>query len=170
MISFTLDWLDLLAVQGTLRSLLQHHSSKASILWHSAFFMVRLSQLYMITGKIIALTIQTFVGRVMSLLFSTLSWIVIAFQPRSNCLLFLWMQSLSSVIFEPKKRKSFCGKLLKGWEYQTTLSVSLETCLRVKKQQLERCVEQQSGSGLREYDKVTTELSTFCHDPHSQRL
>ena len=128
--------------------------------------MVQLSQPHLTTEKTIALTIQTFVGRVMSLLFSTLSWIVIAFQPRSNCLLFLWMQSLSSVIFEPKKRKSFCGKLLKGWEYQTTLSVSLETCLRVKKQQLECYVEQQSGSGWRKYDKVTTEFSTVCYDPH----
>ena len=126
--------------------------------------------LYVVTGKTIALTIQTFVGRVMSLLFNTLSRIVIAFLPRSDRILILWLQSRSAVIFEPKKRKSFCGKLLKRWEYQTNLSVSWETCLQVKKQQLECCVEQQRGSGLRECDKVTTELSTVCHDPHSQRL
>ena len=152
------------------RSLLQHYSLKASVLWHSTFFMVQLSQPYMTTGKTIILTIQTFVGRVMSLLFNTLSRIVIAFLSRSDRILILWMQSWSAVTCEPKKRKSFCGKLLKRWEYQTTLSVSLETCLWVKKQQLEHCVEQQSGSGLTEYDKVTTELSTVCHDPHSQRL
>ena len=87
LISFRMDWLDLLAVQGTLKSLLQHHSSKASILWRSAFFIVQLSHLYMITGKTIALTKQTFVGKVMSLLFNMLSRLVIAFLPRSKCLL-----------------------------------------------------------------------------------
>ena len=80
------------------------------------------------------------------------------------------MQSLSAVIFEPKKRKSFCGKLLKRWEYQTTLSASWETCMRVKKQQIEHCVGQESGSGLRKYDKVTTELSTVCYDTQSKAL
>ena len=92
-----IDWLDLLAVQGTLRSLLQHHSSKASILWFSVLFMVQLSQPYMTTGKTIALTIQTFVGRVMSLLFNTLSGFVIDFLLRSNRLLISWLQSPSAV-------------------------------------------------------------------------
>ena len=88
------------------RDLLRHHSSKASILWRSAFFMVHLSQLYVTTGKTIALTIQTFVGRVMSLLFNTLSRLVITFLPRSNRLMISWLQSQSVVILEPKKRKS----------------------------------------------------------------
>ena len=98
--------MDLLAVQGTLKNLLQHHSSKASILWHSAFFMVQLSHPYMTTGKIIALTRWTFVGKVMSLLFNMLSRLVIAFLPRSKSLLILWLQSPSAVIMEPKKIKS----------------------------------------------------------------
>ena len=100
LISFRMDWLDLLAVQGTLKSLLQHHSSKASILWHSAFFMVQLSHPYMTTGKTITLTRWTF-GKVMSLLFNMLSRLVIAFLPRSKHLLISWMQSLSAVILEP---------------------------------------------------------------------
>ena len=104
-ISFKIDWFNLV-VQGTFRSLLQHHSSKASILWCSAFFMVQLSQPYMTTGKTIALTTRTFVGRVMSLLFNTLSRFVTAFLPRSNHLLILWLQSPSTVISEPRKRKS----------------------------------------------------------------
>ena len=87
LISFRTDWIDLLAIQGTLKSLLQHHSSKASILWQSAFFMVQLSNLYMTSGKIIALTRWTFVGKVMSLLFNTLSRFVIAFLPRSQSIL-----------------------------------------------------------------------------------
>ena len=103
LISFRMDWLDLLAVQGTLKSPLQHHSSKASILWHSAFFIVQLSHPYMTTGKTIALTRQTFVGKVMSLLFSMLSRVVIAFLPRSKHLLISWLQSPSSVILEPPK-------------------------------------------------------------------
>ena len=103
LISFTMDWLDLLAVQKTLKSLLQHHSSKASILRHSAFFQVQLSHLYMTTGKIIALTRQTFVSKVMSLLFNMLSKSVITFLPRSKCLLISWLQSLSAVILEPQK-------------------------------------------------------------------
>ena len=106
LISFQIDWFDLLAVQGTLRSLLQHDSSKASILQHSAFFTVQLSQPYVTTGKTIALTIQTFVGRVMSLLFITLYRFVIVFLPGSKRLLISWLQSLSAVILEPKKRKS----------------------------------------------------------------
>ena len=106
LISLKIDWFHLLAVQGIFRGPLQHHSSKASILWCSAFFTVQLSQLYMNPGKTIALTIQTFVGRVMSLLFNTLSRFVIAFLPRSNHLLISWLQSPSAVILEPKKRKS----------------------------------------------------------------
>ena len=106
LISFRLVWLDLLAVQGTLKSLLQHHSSKASILRHSDFFTVQLSHPYMTTGKIIALTRQTFVGKVMCLLLNTLSRLVITFLPRSNCLLISWLQSPSAVILEPPKIKS----------------------------------------------------------------
>ena len=103
LISFRMDWLDLLAVQGTLKSLLQHHSLKASILWHSAFFTVQLSHPYMTTGKTIALTRWTFVGKVMSLLFNMLSRLVITFLPSSKHLLISWLQSPSSVILEPKK-------------------------------------------------------------------
>ena len=105
-ISFRMDWLDLLAVQGTLKSLLQHHSSKASILRCSAFFIVQLSHPYMTTGKTIALTRQTFVGKVMSLLFNMLSRLVITFLPRSKRLLTSWLQSPSAVILEPRKIKS----------------------------------------------------------------
>ena len=106
LISFRMDWLDLLAVQGTLKSLLQHHSSKASIFWHSAFFKVQLSYPYMTTGKAIALTKWPFVGKVMPLLFNMLSMLVIAFLPRSKHLLISWLQSPSSVIFEPPKVNS----------------------------------------------------------------
>ena len=106
LISFRMDWLDLLAVQGTLKSLLQHHSSKASILQHLAFFMVQLSYPYMTTGKTIALTRWTFVGKVMPLLFNMPSRFVIGFLPRSKCLLISWLQSSSAVILEPKKIKS----------------------------------------------------------------
>ena len=102
----TMDWLDLLAVQGTLKCLLQHHSSKALILWHSAFFMVQLSHPYMTTGKTIALTRWTFVGKVLALLFNMLSRLVIAFLPRNTCLLISWLQSPSAVILEPTKIKS----------------------------------------------------------------
>ena len=101
-----MDWFDLLAVQGTLKSLFQHHNSKASILQHSAFFMVQLSHPYMTTGKTIALTRQTFVGKEMPLVFNMLSRLVIAFLPRSKCLLISWLQSPSAVILEPKKMKS----------------------------------------------------------------
>ena len=103
LISFRTYWLDLLAVQGTLKSLLQHDSSKASILWYSAFFTVQLWHLYMTTGKTIALTRWTFVGKVMSLLFNLLSRLVITFLPRSKGLLISWLQSPSAVILEPKK-------------------------------------------------------------------
>ena len=105
-ISLRMDWLDLLAIQGTLKSLLQHHSSKASILRHSAFFIVQLSHPYMTTGKTIALTRRTFVGKVMSLLLNMLSRLVITFLPRSKCLLIPWLQSPSAVILEPQKIKS----------------------------------------------------------------
>ena len=102
-ISFRMNWLDLLAVQGTLKSLRKHHSSKASIFQHSAFFTVQLSHPHMTTGKTIALTRQTFVGKVMSLLFNMLSRLVITFLPRSKRLLISWLQSLSAVILEPPK-------------------------------------------------------------------
>ena len=103
LISFRMDWLDLLADQGALKSLFQHHSSKASILWHSAFFIVQLSHPYMTTGKSIPLTKRTFVGKVMSLLFSMLSRLVITFLPKSKCLLISWRQSPSALILEPRK-------------------------------------------------------------------
>ena len=103
LISFRMDWLDLLAVQGTLKSLLPHHSSKASILWCSAFFTVQLSHPYMTTGKTIALTRQNFVGKVMSLLLNMLSKLVITFLPRSKRLLISWLQLPSAVILEPPK-------------------------------------------------------------------
>ena len=106
LISFRMDWLDLLAVQGTLKGLSQHHSSKASILQYSDFFIVQLSHPYMTTGKTKALTRQTFVGKVMSLLFNMLSRLVITFLPRSKRLLSSWLQSPSVVIFEPPKIKS----------------------------------------------------------------
>ena len=106
LISFRMDWMDLLAVQGTLKSFLQHHSSKASILPLSAFFRVQLSHPYMTTGKTIALTRWTFVGKVMSLLFNTLPRLVITFLPRSKRLLISWLQSPSAVILEPPKIKS----------------------------------------------------------------
>ena len=106
LISFRMDGLDLLAGQGTLKSLLQHHSSKASVLRYSAFFIVQLSHQYMTTGKTIALTRWTFVGKVMSLLFNMLSRLVITFLPRSKCLLISWLQSPSAVVLEPPQIKS----------------------------------------------------------------
>ena len=106
LISFRIDWFDLLAVQGTLKSLLQHHSSKVSILQCSAFFLVQLSHSYMTTGKTIALTRQNFVGKVMSLLFNMLSRLVTTFLPRSKYLLISWLQSPSAVILEPLRIKS----------------------------------------------------------------
>ena len=106
LISIKMDWLHLLQVQGILKSLLHHHSSKTSILWHSAFFMVQLSHPYMTTGKTRALTRWTFIGKAMSLLFNMLSRLVIAFLPRSKCLLISWLQSPSSVILEPKEIKA----------------------------------------------------------------
>ena len=106
LVSFRMDWLDLLAVQGTLKNLLQHNSSKASIFQHSAFFTVQLSLPYMTTGKNIALTRWTFVGKVMSLLFNMLFRLVITFLPKSKCLLISWLQSPSEVILEPQKIQS----------------------------------------------------------------
>ena len=106
LISFRMDWLDVLAVQGTLKHLLQHHSSKASILQPSAFFIVQFSHPYLTTGKTIALTIGTFVGKVMSVLFNMLSRLVINFLPRSKHLLISWLQSPPTVILEPRKIKS----------------------------------------------------------------
>ena len=107
-ISFRLDWFDLLAVQGTLKSLLQHHSSKASILLHLAFLIVQLSHPYRTTGKTIALTRQTFVGKVMSLLFNMMSMLIIAFLSRSECLLISWLQSPYAVILEPPPPNKAC--------------------------------------------------------------
>jgi len=114
LISFRMGWLDLLAAQGTLNSVLQHHSSKASILQCLAFFVVQLSHSYMTTGKTTALTRWISVGKVMSLLFNMLSWLVIAFLPRSKCLLISWLQSQFAVILEPKKIKSvtICGEVM----------------------------------------------------------
>ena len=106
LISFRMDWLDLISVQGTLKSLFQHHSLKASILPHSAFFIAQLSHPYMTTGKTIALTRRTLVDKVMSRLFNMLSRLVITFLPRSKCLLISWLQSPSAVILEPLKIKS----------------------------------------------------------------
>ena len=122
LISFKMDWLDLLAVQGTLKSLLQHHSSKASIHRHSAFFIVQFSHPYMITGKTIALTRWTFVGKVMSLLFNMLSRLVITFLPRSKRLSTSWLQSPSAVILEPPKIKSVtvhCFSIYLSWNLGT---------------------------------------------------
>ena len=120
LISFRMDWLDLLAVQGTLKGLLQHHSSKASILWQSTFFLVQLSHPYMTTGKALALTKRTYVGKVLSVLFNVPSRLVIAFLPRSKCLLISWLQSPSAVILGPKKIMSV-----------TVLIVSLSICHEV---------------------------------------
>ena len=116
-ISFRIDWFDLLAVRGTLKSLLQHHCLKASILRRSAFFMVQLSHPYMTTGKTIALTIWTFAGQVISLLLNTLSRFVIAFLPSSKRLLMSWLQSPSAVILEPKKIKGCSFSLFPLFPY-----------------------------------------------------
>ena len=120
LISFRIDWFDFLSVQGTLKNLLQHHNSKASILWRSVFCIVQLSHSYVTTGKTIALTIWTFVGKVMSLLLNMLSRLVIAFHPRSERLLISWLQSPSAVILEPSKIKSV-----------TVSTVSLSICHEV---------------------------------------
>ena len=108
LIAFRMDWLNLLAVQGTLKSLLQHHSSKASVLWCSDLFTAQLSHLYMTTGKTKALTRRTFVGKVLSLLFNMLSRLIITFLPRSKHLLISWLQSPSAVILEPQNKVCHC--------------------------------------------------------------
>ena len=131
LISFRTDWLDFLAAQGTLKSLVQHHSSKASILWHSAFFRIQLSHPYMTTGRTIALTRRTFVGKAMFLLFNMLSMLVITFLPRSKRLLISWLQSPSAVILEapPKNKVSHCFHCLPiyltGWLDLSFLNVEL---------------------------------------------
>ena len=132
LISFRMDWLDLLAVQGTLKSLLQHHSSKASIFRGSAFFTVQLSHPYMTTGKTIALTRETFVGKVMSLLFNMLSRLVITFLPRSKCLLISWLQSPSTVILEPKKKKALEALIISAevpWWFMETSILKQFSCV-----------------------------------------
>ena len=129
LISFRMDWLDLLAVQGTLNSLLQHHSSKASVLRRSTFFTVQLSHPYMTTGKTIAFTRRTFVGKVMSLLLNMLSRLVITFLPRSKRLSISWLQSPSAVILEPKKLKSLqpCpAHFMTLWTVACQASLSME--------------------------------------------
>ena len=137
LISFSIDWSDLLAVQGTLESLLYHHISKPSVLQHTVFFMVQLSHPYMTTRKTIVLTIQTFVGKVMSLFFNTLSRFVIAFLPRSKCLLISLLQSQSSAILEPKKRKSV-----------TILYASNQKKARMNKQRAENMASVKLGDYL----------------------
>ena len=121
LISFRMHWLDLLPVQGTLKSLLQHHSSKASVVQCSAFFIVQVSHPYMTTGKAITLTRWTFVGKIMSLLFNLLSRLVITFLPRSKCLLISWLQSASAVILEPRKIKSLTVSLVSPLVYHEVM-------------------------------------------------
>ena len=123
LISFRIDWLDLLAVQGTLKSLLQHHSSKASILRCSAFFVVQLSHPYMTIGKTIALTRRTFVGKVTSLFFNMRSRLVIAFHPKSKHLLISWLQSPSKVILEPKKIKSLTVSIISPFIFHEVMGL-----------------------------------------------
>ena len=130
LISFRMDWLDLLAVQGPLKSLLQHHSSKASILQHSAFFTVQLSHPYMTTGKTIALTRWTFIGKVMSLLLNMLSSLVITFPPRSKPLLISWLQSPSAVILEPRKIRSEERRVGKEWKSDKLYFLGLQNQCR----------------------------------------
>ena len=128
LISFRIYWFDLLAIQGTLKSLLQHHNLKASVLWHSAFLMVLLSHLYMTTGKVIALTIHTFVGKVMSLLFNMLSRFVIAFLPRSGHHLISWLQSPSAVILESRKIKSVIASAFSLFIYHQVMGPDGTRC------------------------------------------
>ena len=123
LISFRIDWFDLLVVQGILKSLLQHHGLKGSVLRCSAFFMVQLSHLYMTSGKTIALTIQAFVDKVMSLLFNTLSRFVIAFLPSSKHVLILWLQSMSTVVLEPKKIKSVTASTFPPYIYHEVMGL-----------------------------------------------
>ena len=151
--SFRIHWFDVVIVQGTLKSLLQHHSSKASILWHLVFFMVQPSHPYMTTGKTIVLTRQTFVGKILSLLFNMLSRLVIAWLPRGKCLLILWLQSSATMVLEPKicwfgslsflicKMKLFCKDIsplwnsLRGWQVLYRLSLrNIIKCLDLNTQ------------------------------------
>ena len=129
--SFRIDWLDLLEVQRTLKSLIQHHGSKASVLWHSAVFTVQLSHAYMTTGKTIALTRWTFVGKVMSLLFNKLSRLAIAFLPRSKCLLISWLQSPSAVILEPKKIKSVTVSTVSPSIFHEVMAPVMGQCVKL---------------------------------------
>ena len=128
LISFRIDWIDLPTVQGTLKSLLQHHNSKASTLWHLAFFMVQSLHLYMTTGKTIALTTWIFVSKMMSLLCHTLSRFVIAFLPKSKRLLISWWQSLSTVILQPKKIKSVIASTFSLSIYYEMMGLGLCSC------------------------------------------
>ena len=141
LISFRIDWFDLLAVQGTLKSLLQHHNSKALVLQCSAFFIVQLPHPYMTIGKSIALTRWTFVDNVMSLLFSMLSRFVIAFLPRSKCLLIPWLQSQSAVILEPKKIKFVTVSLFPLYLHQCGTCGKEPTCQcrRLKRRGFDPC-------------------------------
>ena len=135
LISFRMEWLDLLAVQGTLNNLLQHHSSKASILWLSAFFIVQLSHRYMTTGKTLALTRQTFLDKVMSLLFNMLSRLVITFLPRSKHLLISWLQSSSAVIFYVLVIVCMFSGLIEAFSCHKSDAFTME-----KKKKLGKCV------------------------------
>ena len=135
-----MDWLELLAVQGTLKSLLQHHSSKASILRRSAFFTVQLAHPYMTTGKTIALTRWTLVGKVMSLLLNMLSRLVITFLPRSKCLLISWLQSPSAVILEPPKMKSDTVSTVSPSISHEVMGPKCSTWMQSQKQQNDLCL------------------------------
>ena len=130
LISFRIDWFDLFAVQGTLRCLFQHHSSKASFLQHSAFFMVQLSQLYLTTGKTISLTIRTFVGKVLSVLFNTLSRIVIAFPSRSKCLLILWLQFVCSDFGAQENYGYYGMSIVSFWQKKNLIFSTQKTVVR----------------------------------------
>ena len=179
LISFRMNWFDLLAVQGTLKSLLQHHSSKASILQCLAFFIVQLSHPYMISGKTIALTRRTFVGKVMSLLFNMLSRFVTAFLPRSKHLLISWLQSSSANNLEPNKIKSatvspsICHEvigpnamILVFWMLSFKPAFSLSSFTFIK-----RLFSSSSHSALRVVSSAyLSEFSTVYCDPHSRRL
>ena len=175
LISFRIDWMDRLAVQGTLKSLLQHHSSKASNLRHSAFFAVQLSHPYMTIGKTIALTTQTFVGKVMSLLLNMLSRLVINFFPRSRHLKFHGCNHHLQWFWSPKKfdcmHHNKLWKTKKRLEYQTTFPASWETYMWVKKQQLEPYMKQQM---VQERDRsksrmyiVTLLIQLLCRVHHA---
>ena len=130
LILFRIDWFELLAFQRTLKSLLQHHSSKVSIIWHSAFFMVQLSQLYLTTGKTISLTIRAFVGKVLSVLFNTLSRIVIAFPSRSKCLLILWLQFVCSDFGAQENYGYYGMSIVSFWQKKNVIFSTQKTVVR----------------------------------------